>query len=107
MPSKFKLIELIQQINRSARAEWLSRFDESALVLYLDNLQRAQAAATEHQRQVDGMNAELAGQAKLVSFLGGDSELFFCRDPLCNARRNQAKEDRVHAILDGVVCALV
>jgi hypothetical protein len=40
MLSKFKLIELIQQINRSAGADWLSRFDESALVLYLDHLQR-------------------------------------------------------------------
>lgn len=38
MISKDQLIEHIQQINRSARREWLAVFDVSALQHYLDHL---------------------------------------------------------------------
>lgn len=40
MMSKNQIIENIQQINRSARQEWLNLFDISALRRYLDHLQR-------------------------------------------------------------------
>lgn len=40
MLSKEQIIQAIQQINRSARQEWLSLFDVSALRRYLDHLQR-------------------------------------------------------------------
>jgi len=40
MLNKNQIIEGIQQINRSARQEWLSLFDVSALSRYLDHLQR-------------------------------------------------------------------
>ena len=40
MLNKNQIIEGIQQINRSARQEWLSLFDASALHRYLDHLQR-------------------------------------------------------------------
>ena len=40
MLSKEQIILAIQQINRSARQEWLSLFDVSALRRYLDHLQR-------------------------------------------------------------------
>ena len=38
MISKEQLIEHIQQINRSARRDWLAVFDVSALQHYLDHL---------------------------------------------------------------------
>ena len=41
MLSKATIIEHIQQINRSARYEWLEMFDISALRRYLDHLQHA------------------------------------------------------------------
>jgi hypothetical protein len=40
MLNKNQLIESIRQINRTAKAEWLSMFDISSLRHYLDNLQR-------------------------------------------------------------------
>ena len=40
MLSKSQVISHIQQINRSAPTEWLSRFDEAALTKYLDHLQK-------------------------------------------------------------------
>jgi hypothetical protein len=40
MLSKEHVIQAIQQINRSARQEWLALFDVSALRRYLDHLQR-------------------------------------------------------------------
>jgi hypothetical protein len=40
MLSKERIIQAIQQINRSARREWLSMFDALALRRYLDHLQR-------------------------------------------------------------------
>jgi len=40
MLSKEQVISGIQQINRSARREWLAVFDISALRRYLDHLQR-------------------------------------------------------------------
>ena len=40
MLSKEHIIQAIQQINRSARQEWLALFDVSALRRYLDHLQR-------------------------------------------------------------------
>lgn len=39
MMSKTQLINSIQQINRSARADWLSAFESKALQGYLDHLQ--------------------------------------------------------------------
>lgn len=39
MLSKAQIIEAIQQINRTARADWLGVFDVSALRRYLDHLQ--------------------------------------------------------------------
>lgn len=39
MLSKLQIIEAIQQINQSARREWLDLFDTSALRRYLDHLQ--------------------------------------------------------------------
>jgi hypothetical protein len=41
MLTKEHLIKAIQQINRSARAEWLALFDTSALQRYLDHLEQA------------------------------------------------------------------
>lgn len=41
MLSKDQIIASIQQINRSARREWLGLFDISALHRYLDHLQHA------------------------------------------------------------------
>lgn len=38
MISKDQIIEHIQQINRSARRDWLNLFDVSALQKYLDHL---------------------------------------------------------------------
>ncbi len=38
--SKEQIIDGIQEINRSARPEWLSLFDTAALRRYLDHLQR-------------------------------------------------------------------
>lgn len=38
MISKDQIIEHIQQINRSARRDWLAVFDVSALQQYLDHL---------------------------------------------------------------------
>jgi len=38
MISKDQIIEHIQQINQSARREWLSLFDTAALQRYLDHL---------------------------------------------------------------------
>lgn len=40
MLSKEQIIQGIQQINHSARTEWLSLFDASALQRYLDHLQQ-------------------------------------------------------------------
>jgi len=40
MLNKSQLISAIQQINRTARADWLESFDISALRNYLNNLQR-------------------------------------------------------------------
>jgi hypothetical protein len=40
MLSKAQIIAAIQQINRSAREEWLALFDATALHRYLDHLQR-------------------------------------------------------------------
>ena len=40
MMNKSQLINSIQQINHSARADWLDKFDRSALRNYLNNLQR-------------------------------------------------------------------
>ena len=42
MLNKAKLIEHIQNINRSARRDWLDRFDDASLSRYLDDLQRTQ-----------------------------------------------------------------
>ncbi|MCH8824271.1 MAG: hypothetical protein IH984_12300 [Planctomycetes bacterium] len=39
MMSKTQLINSIQQINQSARAEWLAAFEPKALQGYLDHLQ--------------------------------------------------------------------
>ena len=39
MLTKQQIIECIQQINRSARRDWLEIFDISALRRYLDHLQ--------------------------------------------------------------------
>lgn len=41
MLEKSMLINQIQQINRSARSEWLDAFDSSDLRLYLDHLERS------------------------------------------------------------------
>lgn len=41
MLDKARVIELIQQVNRSARRDWLNMFDLPSLRLYLDHLQRA------------------------------------------------------------------
>ncbi len=40
MLTKNQLIDSIQEINSSARADWLAMFDISALHTYLNNLQR-------------------------------------------------------------------
>jgi hypothetical protein len=40
MLSKDQIIAAIQQINRSARAEWLRLFDAQALQRYLDHLEQ-------------------------------------------------------------------
>lgn len=40
MLTKYQLINSIQEINVSARADWLEMFDISALHSYLNNLQR-------------------------------------------------------------------
>ena len=40
MLNKNQIIDHIQEINRSARREWLDVFDERALEHYLDHLQR-------------------------------------------------------------------
>ena len=40
MLNKEQIIQAIQQINRSARKEWLSLFDASALQRYLDHLEQ-------------------------------------------------------------------
>ena len=40
MLDKGRLIELISEINRSARRDWLARFDLAALRLYHEHLQR-------------------------------------------------------------------
>lgn len=39
MLNKLQIIEAIQQINQSARREWLDLFDAGALRRYLDHLQ--------------------------------------------------------------------
>jgi len=41
MLSKPQIISSIQQINQSARHDWLDRFDAMALRRYLDHLQHA------------------------------------------------------------------
>ncbi|MHC5002156.1 MAG: hypothetical protein ACYTJ0_03455 [Planctomycetota bacterium] len=40
MLDKSKVIELISEINRSARRDWLAAFDLESLRLYLEHLQR-------------------------------------------------------------------
>ena len=42
MLSKSQIITNIQQLNRSAKHDWLDRFDAMALRRYLDHLQHAQ-----------------------------------------------------------------
>ena len=39
MTSRSKVIDAIQQINRSARRDWLETFDTPALRCYLDHLE--------------------------------------------------------------------
>jgi hypothetical protein len=40
MLDKVRIIELISEINRSARRDWLAAFDHDSLRLYLEHLQR-------------------------------------------------------------------
>jgi hypothetical protein len=53
---KRHLIDSIMQVNSSARADWLSRFDASALRRYLDHLMHAlepRGAASRWMRPAD------------------------------------------------------
>lgn len=62
MLNKSQLIDSIQQINRSAKADWLDMFDISALRNYLNNLQR-----TLEPRGVDSSWTRLGDTPPIVA----------------------------------------
>lgn len=54
MLSKEQIIAAIQQINRSARTDWLSRFDAQALQRYLDHLEQTLEPRGAHSFWIRG-----------------------------------------------------